>query len=250
MKRTLLLAGAGVLLGIYAFFIEPVWLEISIHSNGRNAASPLITVAQLSDLHLHDIGRRERAVMAEISRLQPDLLILSGDVLDRPDTLPLLEIFLAGTTAKHVIATTGNWEYWGDVDIKALRAVYEKHGASLLVNREVIFELKGRKVRVTGLDDFTAGQPRDELLDSPSSADISILVEHSPGFFESPKVTKRAMEAKHFNLCLAGHSSVLLDAEEGALYDDLRDNRLPRNLRLEQERIGFGWIEAALVALA
>ncbi|MBN8477188.1 Wadjet anti-phage system protein JetD domain-containing protein, partial [Sulfuritalea sp.] len=41
-----------------------------------------------------------------------------------------------------------------------------------------------------------------------------------------------------------------LNAEEGALYDDLRDNRLRRNLRLEQERIGFGWIEAALAALA
>ena len=40
-----------------------------------------------------------------------------------------------------------------------------------------------------------------------------------------------------------------LNAEEGALYDDLRDNRLRRNLRLEQERIGFGWVEAALAAL-
>ncbi len=41
-----------------------------------------------------------------------------------------------------------------------------------------------------------------------------------------------------------------LKPEEGALYDDLRDNRLRRNLRLEQERIGFGWVEAALAALA
>ena len=41
-----------------------------------------------------------------------------------------------------------------------------------------------------------------------------------------------------------------LNVEEGALYDDLRDNRLRRNLRLEQERIGFGWVEAALADLA
>jgi hypothetical protein len=40
-----------------------------------------------------------------------------------------------------------------------------------------------------------------------------------------------------------------LNAQEGALYDDLRDNRLRRNLRLEQERIGFGWVEAALAGL-
>jgi len=40
-----------------------------------------------------------------------------------------------------------------------------------------------------------------------------------------------------------------LNVEECALYDDLRDNRLGLSLRLEQERIGFGWIEAALIAL-
>jgi hypothetical protein len=40
-----------------------------------------------------------------------------------------------------------------------------------------------------------------------------------------------------------------LTMEERALYDDLRDNRLRPNLRLEQERIGFSWVEAALATL-
>lgn len=37
-----------------------------------------------------------------------------------------------------------------------------------------------------------------------------------------------------------------LNPEEMALYNDLRDNRIRKNLRLEQERIGFGWVESAL----
>ena len=37
-----------------------------------------------------------------------------------------------------------------------------------------------------------------------------------------------------------------LTAAERALYDDLRDVRIGRNLRLEQERIGFGWVASAL----
>jgi hypothetical protein len=41
-----------------------------------------------------------------------------------------------------------------------------------------------------------------------------------------------------------------LTPDEAALYDDLRDNRIRKNLRLEQERIGFGWVETALAALA
>ncbi|HRF73508.1 MAG TPA: DUF2220 family protein [Accumulibacter sp.] len=40
-----------------------------------------------------------------------------------------------------------------------------------------------------------------------------------------------------------------LNPEERALYDDLRDNRLRKELRLEQERIGFGWVEAAIAKL-
>jgi hypothetical protein len=40
-----------------------------------------------------------------------------------------------------------------------------------------------------------------------------------------------------------------LNVEECALYDELRDNRLSPNLRLEQERIGFGWVEASLAGL-
>ena len=38
-----------------------------------------------------------------------------------------------------------------------------------------------------------------------------------------------------------------LTAEEGALFDDLRDNRLRPRLRLEQERVGFGWVQQALL---
>jgi hypothetical protein len=40
-----------------------------------------------------------------------------------------------------------------------------------------------------------------------------------------------------------------LSADERALYDDLRDNRLRPRLRLEQEQVGFGWVRDRLHAL-
>ncbi len=40
-----------------------------------------------------------------------------------------------------------------------------------------------------------------------------------------------------------------LTKEEMDLFDDLRDNRIRESLRLEQERIGFSWVESALSAL-
>ncbi|MEP6972371.1 MAG: DUF2220 domain-containing protein, partial [Betaproteobacteria bacterium] len=37
-----------------------------------------------------------------------------------------------------------------------------------------------------------------------------------------------------------------LNADERALYDDLRDNRIRNGLRLEQERISYGWVQRQL----
>ena len=37
-----------------------------------------------------------------------------------------------------------------------------------------------------------------------------------------------------------------LTAEERTLYDDLSADRFGRHVRLEQERIGFGWVRDAL----
>jgi hypothetical protein len=42
------------------------------------------------------------------------------------------------------------------------------------------------------------------------------------------------------------HDLPRLTEEERNLFDDLRDNRIRKGLRLEQERVGFGWVEAAL----
>ena len=41
-----------------------------------------------------------------------------------------------------------------------------------------------------------------------------------------------------------------LTPEELSLYNDLRDNRIRKNIRLEQERVGFGWFEATLKKLS
>ena len=47
-----------------------------------------------------------------------------------------------------------------------------------------------------------------------------------------------------------GGSLVRLGQEEKALFEDLVANRLGVGIRLEQERIPFGWVEQALSALS
>lgn len=57
----------------------------------------------------------------------------------------------------------------------------------------------------------------------------------------------------HRGLCGTGppekrHTSTLtrLDAAELALYGELRDNLHDQHIRLEQERIGYGWVRSVL----
>ncbi|KZC19017.1 MULTISPECIES: Wadjet anti-phage system protein JetD domain-containing protein [Rhodanobacter] len=45
------------------------------------------------------------------------------------------------------------------------------------------------------------------------------------------------------------HDLPRLSPDERALFDDLRDNRIRENLRLEQERIGFHWLTEAILGL-
>ncbi|MFZ0134089.1 MAG: Wadjet anti-phage system protein JetD domain-containing protein [Desulfobacterales bacterium] len=65
--------------------------------------------------------------------------------------------------------------------------------------------------------------------------DRATWLAHKPFWGEEPQPERRELTR--------------LTSAESALYDDLRDNRLGRQLRLEQERIGFDWVEKALETL-
>ena len=201
-------------LAVYAVWIEPLWIEVKIHRLGEppatvgdtsGAARPRLRIAQLSDLHLQGIGRREALVAEQIARLQPDLIVLSGDVIDRADALPVLDAFLHSLQGRPTVAVLGNWEHWAEVDLAQLQSTYARHPhATLLVNASQLYRLGGIEVQVHGLDDHTAGQPRlpQLALESPQGS-VRILIQHSPGWFDQPVAQHTTA---HYDLCLAGHT--------------------------------------------
>lgn len=65
--------------------------------------------------------------------------------------------------------------------------------------------------------------------------DRETLLEHRAHWINEPTPHKRHL--------------AMLNAEEGALYDDLRYNRFGQQIRLEQERIGFMWLQQFLNSL-
>ena len=180
--------------------------EVTHHDLRGAPQVPAFRVVQLSDLHLQRFGTTEKAVVARVLALQPDLVVLSGDAIDRADALPLLQSFLHALGQLTVVAVPGNWEHWSGVDIKALGAVLaDRPAGHFLLNQRQSLVSKGRTVHVVGLDDFTAGHPDAQMLFDAGSGDVRILVQHSPGFFDVGEVARR-MEKQRFSLCLSGHT--------------------------------------------
>lgn len=197
----LLLASLGILI-----FSGHTELDVHPHDLRADPKRPRFRVVQLSDLHLHSMGAHEMTVVQQVQALQPDLLVLSGDMVDRADALAMLAAFLAVLGPVRTVAVPGNWEHWSEIDFVALRKLFESRtDGRFLLNERWSFKHGERTVRVVGLDDFTAGHPDLQLLSRQEDADVSLLVQHSPGFFDKAEVRQR-MQGSRVDLCMSGHT--------------------------------------------
>lgn len=189
------LAGALALVLIWMTAIEPYWLEVrdlSIESD----RSPYRTIAVISDLHPRGHHLLERQVIDRLRERSPELIVFAGDVVDDPEDLARFDHFLEQLPASRKIAVLGNWEYWSGVDRQKLAGLYAAHRVSLLVDH--------CQEGIVGLDDFTAGKPAlTDALAQCGDTTPWLLVQHSPGFFDSPLVK---LSSARFDLIVSGHT--------------------------------------------
>ncbi len=192
-------------LAAYAAFIEPQWIAVS-KNLVRKPMWPHIRVVQLSDLHIQDMGAREKRVLKVVSELRPDVVVISGDALDRPEAMEALDTFLAGLPAAQKVAVLGNWEYWGHIQRDQLETLYRNRGVRLLINARADLRIKEDNLAVIGLDDFTAGQPvNTDMLAGSNGHKPLLVVQHSPGYFGKME-DKSSGENTGPTFCLSGHT--------------------------------------------
>jgi predicted MPP superfamily phosphohydrolase len=163
-----------------------------------------LRIAHLSDLHLGVPGRGAHAVerAAEwVVQRQPDLTLISGDLLTRASGEPLLRRVAAALP--NCYAILGNHDLAISRDPFAERTLLrELEPATLLSDEGVTVELRGRRVYIAGADPRslwvrTRPQPRD-LAITRDEADLRILIAHYPGLVDQ-------LPAGAFDLVVAGH---------------------------------------------
>lgn len=200
----------------YALLVEPARVAVVRHDlRGGSAAGDANVrtpwrLVQVSDLHLQGFGAPEQALALQVKELGADVVVFSGDAIDQVDALPWLVNFVRALGPVPVLLVPGNWEHWSEVDFAALQASLSDVDAQLVLNDRWSLSRRGRTLQLIGLDDFTAGAPDLSLLASGVDFDAgslvdTVLVQHSPGFFDQAEVSQR-MDGSRFTLCLSGHT--------------------------------------------
>jgi predicted MPP superfamily phosphohydrolase len=194
-------AAAAVAVGIEAFVWEPRRLTVTRHRLGGGAAP--LRIVQVSDLHLQAINAFETEVASTITQLEPDVIVITGDSIDKGNRVGVLGDFLAQLDAETPkYAVLGNWDYWSGAPRRELRSVYERHHCRLLVNETVTHEHRGGVVRMTGVDDLLGGAPNVSSADGGDPGEPHLLLAHCPAFRER---AERAAPGR-FTCMLAGHT--------------------------------------------
>jgi predicted MPP superfamily phosphohydrolase len=163
-----------------------------------------LCIVQLSDLHVGPILREGwvEARLAQVASLNPDLVVVTGDLVDQDAVLsvPLAPLFRRIEAPLGVYGVTGNHEYYAGFE-QSLE-VFKSAGITLL--RDGAREVAPGLV-IAGVDDLTArrqfrldGQPVVRALqDRPAGTTIFLC--------HSPLDVERAA-SMGVNLMLSGHT--------------------------------------------
>jgi uncharacterized protein len=212
MKRPLLTrrrfifgsAAAAFASTIDAFCIEPNWLRITEHDVGIASLPKTLEgyrIAQITDAHLHQIGTVEERVLREIEKRNIGLVVLTGDMIDNPRRLNVLDEFchrLQGSR-RTVLAALGNWERLLGIPIRILMAKYKACGIRLLVNESVLID---SAISVAATDDFVRGKiSLDRMMRGHIRGAANLFLTHSPAYLDL-----LSSDIGHFDLALSGHT--------------------------------------------
>ena len=199
---------AAVAIAIAAWgWFEAGWLRkrvLEVELEGVSAELDGLRIAHLSDFHLGVPSRGRRAVeqaVRWVTERDPDLVVVTGDLLSRSAGAPELERFLRQLGPCFVVL--GNHDYADSRDPFSQHvdpAVFDElEGVTLLGDEAVEVDVRGARVQIVGVAPRTYAARRAEphrLTDRDAA--LRILLCHFPG------IARRIPEGS-FHLILAGH---------------------------------------------
>ncbi len=107
-KRFYIFIAIGLFLG-YAGLIEPNWIKVRTYDLSIEGLPRDITVVHIADVHTRRLGFREQEAIRDISRIDPDYVFMTGDLLKSTSQLKSGLEFLSSLRARRgVYMVPGN----------------------------------------------------------------------------------------------------------------------------------------------
>ena len=204
MKRVLGLgAKAAIGVALWGHF-EAGWVRLrslDVPVPGLPSELDGLRVVHLSDFHLGFPSRGERAVHRAVRwtvARDPDLVLITGDLLSRPSAEPRLRMLLE--RLPNAYAVLGNHDFAISRDPFSKPSALTDLGSTTLLSDEArTIDLRGRRVQLVGIDprSYRRGTSRPAELADPD-ADLRILLCHFPNVIDK-------LPPGLFHLVLAGH---------------------------------------------
>jgi predicted MPP superfamily phosphohydrolase len=185
---------------LLAYGVETIIPEVtvtSLPSRPLHAFFGNRVVAQITDLHLVDLGWREWLTLSKLERIRPDLILMTGDYLESYTDFAELKQFLVRLAKiAPVIATPGNNDY---CCLDTLAALMRESGITFLRNQAILMKYPGDSLYLVGLEDnFLHHDDYFKAASAvPAGAD-RIVLGHAPAVAET-------FDPSGVDLVLAGH---------------------------------------------
>jgi len=112
-----------------------------------------IRLALISDVHCQVFGRREKHLLEVLSEKKPDMVILSGDIIDSGASLSGLALLLKNISkTAPVFYVFGNHEYRSGISA-AIAEIASSYGIRVLSDEYQVITIKDTAIIVAGVND-------------------------------------------------------------------------------------------------
>ena len=163
-------------------------------------------IVHLSDLHGHEYGEGSLRLLERVAQEKPDLIVITGDLIDRESQLQMVPALAKGLAAiAPTYYVTGNHEWsLGTGTVKELKNLLAQCGVTALSNEFELLERDGAQIALAGVDDPNgyADQTTPEELHAQIQGEVpglfTVLLAHRNDRF-------RQYAAAGYDFVLSGH---------------------------------------------
>ena len=187
----ILLIAATVLAGaLYYVHQESNTLQVTFHHLQSDKVGTAFRIVQLSDLHLHEFGKKNAELVDWVNRLKPDIITITGDMNNHfnDDTHVVTELCAQLTEIADVYYVMGNHE-WVDYIHRhtSIKDDIVATGVTMLENDSIETIINGNKVVIGGLvnevsnyEKYTGPRFMEKFMDTEG---FKLLLVHYPEYF-------------------------------------------------------------------